>query len=105
MDDIYPNGLGYKEGDTSKEAAQTFAPRARVLRDRALAYISANPGRTADQIAEALGESVLAVRPRISELRKSNLIVNAGRGTNSSGMSAHRWRVATPEEMRERESA
>ncbi|SHG87197.1 hypothetical protein [Bradyrhizobium erythrophlei] len=101
----YPKGLGYKENDTSKDAAEEFESRAVVLRARAYSYISRNPGRTADQIAEALGETIVSMRPRVSELRKEGLIVNDGRGVNASGMSAHRWRVATEAERAMRGAA
>ncbi|WP_024516945.1 hypothetical protein [Bradyrhizobium sp. Tv2a-2] len=96
----YPNGPGFKESETSREAAQAVALRASALRDRVYVYIVAHPGRSADTIAEALGESPWAIRPRVSELRKTGMIVNDGRGRNPSGMSVHLWRAATYAEMK-----
>lgn len=90
----YPARPGWKEGETSREAAQAIEGRAGGLRRSALAYIRTHPGHTADEIANALHESVLTIRPRISELRLRGLIVNDGRGHNISGKAAHRWRAA-----------
>ena len=87
----YPEEPGFKEGATSREAAEAIKARAEILRNRCYEFIHFNPGHTADEVAEVLEESVLAVRPRISELRTTNQIVNYGRGINKSGASAHRW--------------
>lgn len=93
--DHYPKAPGFKEHDTSLEAAGAIQSRAATLRERAFAYILANPDHTADEVARSLDESVLAIRPRISELHKGGRIVTAGRGRNASGMAAHRWRAIT----------
>jgi hypothetical protein len=85
---------GFKEGDTSREAAEGMRKRAPRLRAAVLACIRSFPGRTADEIAAALGETPWAIRPRVSELRKAGLVVNEGRGVNASGKAAHRWRAA-----------
>jgi predicted ArsR family transcriptional regulator len=90
----YPARPGWKEDATSREAAEAIEPRTRTLRKAAYSFIRNHPGRTADEIANALGESPLAIRPRISELRRKGLIVNAGRGHNKSGKAAHRWIAA-----------
>jgi predicted ArsR family transcriptional regulator len=89
----YPQRPGWKEDQTSREAAEAIEPRASNLRRRSYEYIKAHPGHTADEIASALHESVLTIRPRISELRLRGLIVNEGRGHNRSGKAAHRWRA------------
>jgi hypothetical protein len=90
----YPDQPGWKEGQTSREAAEDIKERARTLRGRCFGFIRQYPGHTADEIAAALGESVLTIRPRISELRQKSLIVNEGRGHNRSGKAAHRWKAA-----------
>lgn len=91
----YPERPGFKEGETSREAAEQMESRAATLRALVLDYIKSNPGHTADEIAAELNESQWSIRPRVSELRKLGRIVNEGRGTNPhSGKSAHRWRVA-----------
>lgn len=94
FDSPYPTGPGWKEHETSREAAEDMALRAGTLRRLAYDYIRKHPGHTADEIASALEESPLAIRPRISELRLKGLIVNAGRGRNRSGKAAHLWRAA-----------
>lgn len=87
----YPAEPGFKEKETSREAAEDIKARAIILRNQCYEFIHLNPGHTADEIAAALEESVLAVRPRISELRTTDRIINFGRGINKSGMTAHRW--------------
>jgi predicted ArsR family transcriptional regulator len=66
------------------------------LRRLALAALAAAPGGlTADEIAAALDESVLAVRPRVSELFHAGLIEKTGdRRPNASGLCAHVWKKA-----------
>jgi len=89
----YPTSPGYKETTTSKEAAKAISGRAEHLRDRALAHIANRPS-TADEVAEAIGETVLAVRPRITELKQLGKIERTGeRRANASGQKAHVYRV------------
>lgn len=97
----YPTNPGWKEDDTSREAAEAMAGRAGTLRAAVYGFIRQNPRHTADEIARALGESVLAIRPRVTELRALGLITNDGRGTNDSGHSAHRWVQAERQKPRE----
>lgn len=95
MKPAYPIAPGAKEGTTSLEAALTVAKRVLVLRRRVLESIRACEG-TADLIAERLNETPLAVRPRVSELRKLGLIEPTGRRVkNASGATAHVWRAKT----------
>jgi hypothetical protein len=89
--DGYPNRPGFKEGDTSRQAAEEMELRAGTLRKAAYDFICRHPRHTADEIAAGLGETVLAIRPRISELRVKGLIVNDGKGINRSGKLAHQW--------------
>jgi predicted ArsR family transcriptional regulator len=65
------------------------------VRRLVLDVLAATPaGLTADEIAAALGESVLAVRPRVSELFHDGLIGKTGeRRRNHSGLSAYVWRA------------
>jgi predicted ArsR family transcriptional regulator len=100
FDDLpgYPDSPGYKEGDTSREAAEDMALRAGTLRALAYAFLLEHPYHTADEVAEALSESPLAIRPRISELRVMGLIVCDGRGKNRSGKAAHLWKPTPAEE-------
>lgn len=87
----YPEKPGFKEGTTSKVAAEKIAPRAPTLRDRVLVCLNDvwPAGMTADEVADVLGETVLAVRPRFSELKKMGLIeMTALKRPNASGVEA-----------------
>lgn len=89
-----PLGPGFKEQTTSRDAAASVASRSVTLRQRAYDLIRQS-SRTPDEVAEALGETVLAVRPRITELAKSGKITDTGeRRANRSGKMAKVWRVA-----------
>lgn len=93
----YPLSPGSKErGGTSEEAAESIAPRAYTLRGRALNLLRREypAGLTADEIAERCGETVLAMRPRVTELGKLGLIQKTSLcGRNTSGMRARVWRA------------
>ena len=90
----YPNAPGHKVDGTSAVSATKMKGKAATLRKRSLEIIDqAGPwGYTADEIAHQLGESVLAVRPRISELKGQGLIRENGvRRPNASGLFANVW--------------
>jgi len=70
----------------------------------ALLFLSATAGGqatppaqpTADEIANDLNLSVLSVRPRVSELKRTGKIKQTGaRRKNESGMTATVWRTAS----------
>jgi hypothetical protein len=95
----YGNLPGHKEFSTSKDAARAMSSRASVLRERVHAEITAagRSGLTADQVAARLGETVLAVRPRLSELyhvEPPRIVPTGERRTNDSGLRAKVWRAA-----------
>jgi len=87
----YPVEAGWKEPTTSKLAAKrtgACALRAAVARALVLG------DRTADECAEYLERSVLAVRPRLSELRALGMIAPTGeRRRNDRGHSVQVWRL------------
>lgn len=93
----YPDRPGYKSGpgqETSRAAARAIASAASTLREAAYRVIAECGPIGADAVATRLRASVLAVRPRISELAKAGRIVRAaGRCKNESGMSAALWRA------------
>lgn len=98
FDHDYPDVPGAKdrsEGSPSTEAAATIAPRAPQLRTLVLWHLNRHPDRlTTDECAEMMGESVLSVRPRFSELHREGAIKKTrARRRNSSGMSATVWRA------------
>lgn len=87
----YPRDPGWKASGTSKDFAQGINSRAKTMRTRILAFLPQHlpSSFTANQIAAGLGESILARRPRVSELRHSGLIESTGeRRTNKSGLPA-----------------
>lgn len=88
----YPHAPGFKSRSTSQAAANETGPRAAVLRDACLAALT-GADLTADEVAARLGESVLSIRPRISELAKMGKIADSGeRRENDSGHRAIVWR-------------
>lgn len=89
----YPDAPGWKSADTSRDAALAIAPHAESLMGRVLAQLGKGEA-TADEVAAALGESVLSIRPRFSQLLAKKLIAATGdRRANESGMKAKVWRV------------
>ncbi len=89
----YPNWPGFRARDTSKAAADAMAPKTPTLRGRAFSWITTSrAGMTADEVAEAMDESILAIRPRITELARMGSICDSNiRRKNKSGKSAIVW--------------
>lgn len=86
----YPVAPGWKGADTSEEAARTTP--ATLLRAQVQRVLARHPA-SADQVADALGLDVLAIRPRVSELRAMGRVVDSGQRTvNRSGKRAVVWR-------------
>lgn len=93
----YPHRAGFKEkGGTSQDAAEAIEAKGRAhrLRDAVLGAFELGWTGTADELADRLNESVLAVRPRVSELHKQGWLERSGsRHRNQSGASAHVWQL------------
>jgi hypothetical protein len=91
----YPNHPGAKVAGTSQDAADEMAEHAPTLREQVLALFRDLDSRvTTDEAADFLHKSVLAIRPRFSELRALGMIEPTGeRRINASGMSAIVWRI------------
>lgn len=82
----YPETPGYRDTDTSFEAAESI--NAHTLREMAMVTL-ATRASTADECATANGISVLAMRPRLSELKRMGKIKDTGlRRLNTSGKKA-----------------
>jgi hypothetical protein len=89
----YPYQPGFKRGGTSELSAKQTQPTVSSLRDLVLSALRQSP-RTADETALALGKSVLAIRPRLSELSRLGLIVETSeRRRNASGKLATVYRI------------
>ena len=70
-------------------------PQGQGLQAKVYAILARGGPMTADEVADALGESILNVRPRVSELAKRGVIKDSGhRGCNASGHSAAKWVLA-----------
>ena len=95
----YPAGPGHQSTATSIEAALSVAPTAGTLRNAAHSILHDSPS-TADEVAATMNQSVLAIRPRITELKRFGQIRDSGdRRKNRSGKSAIVWKsVALPEQ-------
>lgn len=88
----YPFEPGHKNTDTSLEAAVSMSERAISLRAACLNILRYRDA-TADECAALLRESVLSIRPRISELREMAMVDDSGkRRFNRSGKRAIVWR-------------
>ena len=91
----YPATPGWKTDSppTSKAAGLEVEDRAATLRQMVAERLAEGPA-TADEVAEAIGATVLATRPRLSELRAQGKIEPTGdRRRNESGHSASVWKI------------
>jgi len=90
----FARSSGSKVRDTSRAAASEIAPRAHLLRERCLdVFKRTGRGLTADEVADQLGESVLSIRPRITELARAQAIHDTEqRRPNASGRKAIVWK-------------
>lgn len=87
----YPQAAGWKARETSRAAAE--ATPAKLLRGKVLAEYQRQQYMTADECAQALGLSVLSVRPRVTELGNLGRLMDSGfRRRNASGRSAIVWK-------------
>ena len=89
----YPDKPGFKAQETSREAAESMEPTASGLQRDCLLVLLTD-SMTADEVAERLNKSILAIRPRLSELLLKGLIKDSGsRRQNASGKYAIVWRL------------
>ena len=100
----YPSAPGYKRGGTSKSAADSMREKAPSLCDRVLFYMKTfdTPnGFTADEVADDLEQTVLAIRPRFTSLSRPHPFTGAPAKIydtgltrpNASGRMATVWRA------------
>ena len=91
----YPLTPGYKEQSTSKEAAGKINTRAAKLRTEILQILERknNYGGTCEEIAEIMSEDITSIRPRFTELKHMNYIVDSGnRRINKFNNNTKVWR-------------
>jgi len=88
----YPNSPGWKARETSHAAAEAIQDKSKTLREACLGQLQTYGAMTADEIAERLQASILAIRPRISELVCQNKVFDTkARRPNKSGRRAIVW--------------
>lgn len=86
--------IPFQPSETSFTAGKQIKSRASTLRNKCLDVFKKHLSLTADEVATLLGETVLSIRPRITELRKMDLIVSTGeRRANDSGLMARVWKA------------
>ncbi|WP_311276152.1 hypothetical protein [Methylobacterium sp. WCS2018Hpa-22] len=92
----YPVAPGFKEvGGTSEAAASSISSRSAILRAGVLRTLRQTGNLTADETAGFMGESVLSIRPRFSELLGLGLIAKTGeRRPNEGGHNAIVWKLS-----------
>lgn len=89
----YPYEAGYRDTDTSREAAERVD--AGTLRGKVLDAIRAHGPLTADETADRLRLDKLSIRPRCTELRELGKLEDSGvRRLNASGRRAIVWELA-----------
>lgn len=94
FDAPYPASPGWKRTETSRAAAEGVKPRVPTLRDKVQALLK-GAELTADECAAALNVTVLACRPRLSELFRLGMIEDTGKTRpNASHIQATVWRAA-----------
>lgn len=90
----YHNAPGFKTGGPSAAAAFAVKEDAKTLRGKCLELLKMRGDLTADEAATMLDKSVLAIRPRFTEMLKMGLIFDSGlRRKNSSGIRATVWTI------------
>lgn len=92
----YPYEPGFKDDDTSKEAAESFGKdTAATIRGKVITSLLKHGPQTADEVAKRLELSVLAVRPRFSELKNVYIVDSGIRRLNISGKRAKVWELTS----------
>lgn len=75
----YPDVPGSRGLQTSRLAADGIAPKVDHLRAKAFAILKTEGPHTADEAAEKLEASILAIRPRFTELKAKGMIFDTGK--------------------------
>ena len=84
----YPSSPGFKDRDTSLKAAASVAKGTAFLQRKCIEALRRHGPMTPDETAGKINVSILAVRPRFTELLHAGAIANTGeRRLNAS----RRW--------------
>lgn len=95
----YPQEPGFKVSGTSQEAAEAIGAkgRAETLNAKTLASIRRSP-KCPEEVAAELGEDILSIRPRFTQLKERGQIVKTvARRKSASGCSVTVW-AAVPDQ-------
>lgn len=74
---VYPDAPGYRDTDTSKDAAEAVRPKVSQLRDMVIEALKIRPMTTLE-IAHHHRQRYESLQPRTSELREKGLIEDSG---------------------------
>ena len=87
------DGVGYRQTDTSKNAAQEQKYRAPNLRSAVILVLQDHKrAMTTEAIAEALERPYGSIQPRLSELQDKGLVRDSGvRGMTRWGKPCIKW--------------
>lgn len=92
----YPYKPGWKDGDVSREVAESIEPFVEQIRNQIMALFDVHPGGLSnEQVADILGMYRTSTQPRMSELFRMKRVVKAGRTTNRQGNRCYIWKKAT----------
>lgn len=90
----YPHAPAERDDAASRKAAEIIKGRAATLRERVMQCLRARGEMTPDACADYLGEDILSIRPRFSELRAMSLVAKTGRyGKSSRGTTQNIFRA------------
>lgn len=90
-----PPTPGHRDDDTSEDAATTISSRVDTLRLRVLEAFRNRGPMTPDEAAEVLGEGILAIRPRCTELKRLGCLRKTGnRRQNRTGGEANELEIS-----------
>jgi len=95
--EMYPFGAGFKEiaGASKENAKKQNKELNNKRRMMALRLFRLHPdGLTSDEVADLMNDNILAIRPRVSELRAQDKIESTGqRRKSANGNGATVWRI------------
>lgn len=93
-DAIYPDAPGFQDTDTSRAAADSFAAKAKPIREQVLRCLKAKGPQTSEEISAAIGVKHNSVQPRTSELKVMELIEDSKlRRETECGKQSIVWRA------------
>lgn len=96
---VYPDAPGYRNTDTSRDAADAIKPRLSKMQSDVLKVLAVRP-MTVMEIAQALRQRFETIQPRTSECAAKGLIEDSGeRGiSRDPRKAAIVWRLVTQSE-------